>query len=82
MAHVMHECEANFVLDPFSSEVDESATLILVWNCPNNDVSPPTSLLDYICMNMFQNRIVSGCSTPSGLTMNVNRRDITFQPVK
>ena len=65
-------CETKFILHPNSSEMGNYIKLLLVWKCPYGDIFPPKPLLDYICREIFRNRNVLGCSSPSGLILPQN----------
>ena len=56
-------CEARFM--PV-----ESDGFVLMWACPEGVESPSQEELDEICRTLFSKKLVSSCSSPTGLTLN------------
>lgn len=66
-------CEARFVPNP---ENDNKSTFMLVWVCPEGVAAPPTEELDEICQILFAMGLVSFCSSPGGLLLELNTEDL------
>lgn len=56
-------CEARFM------PVPSADGFVLVWACPEGVESPDQEELDGICRALFSMKLVSSCSSPSGLML-------------
>ena len=67
----MTVCEARFIQLP-----DTESDFFLVWVCPEGISSPSLEELDDICRVLFADQLVSSCSTPSGLVLEQDNREL------